>query len=59
MNCGAMAEMMPSRATGRKPTTYPDMRPCAVRVRISPLMRTRSRMVNAMESSISARLPPT
>ena len=35
------------------------MRCWAVRVRISPLMRTRSRMVKAIESRISARLPPT
>ena len=35
------------------------MRCCAVSTRISPMMRTRSRMVKAMESRISARLPPT
>ena len=33
--------------------------PCAVSVDISPLMRTRSRMVKEIESRISARLPPT
>src|ERR1035437_6599585 len=35
------------------------MRCCDVSVLISPLIRTRSRIVNAMESRISARLPPT
>src|SRR5262245_60466649 len=35
------------------------MRCCAVRVLSSPLIRTRSRIVNAIESRISARLPPT
>ena len=59
MKVGAIRLRKTKRAMGRSPTTRPDMRCCAVSVRISPWMRTRSRMVKAMESRISARLPPT
>src|SRR3984893_9424498 len=46
-------------AMGIPVTIHPDIRPWAVAAEISPLMRTRSRMVEPMVSSIPARLPPT
>ena len=44
---------------GRLVMSWPEERAEAVRVEIWPLIRTRSRIVKAMLSRISARLPPT
>ena len=48
-----------ARPMGRIVISVPDAEAWAVRVLISPLMRMRSRIVCAMLSRISARLPPT
>src|SRR5438132_1503460 len=54
-----MKVRMRASAKGRPVMMYPEARACAVRVRISPWIRMRSRMVKAIVSRISARLPPT
>ena len=45
MKPGTAMNRKAARPMGSPATTYPDRRCCAVRVRISPLIRTRSRMV--------------